>query len=269
MDRGCTHDLVADAIHDGTLAPGSRLPSWRDLAAQIGVARGTVRQAYDDLADAQLVVADGARGTWVTEHVTRRRVVEPPATRSGSGFPYFAQAPLPFQLGVPSQVAFPTSLWLRVARRAAREVLDTSVGYPDPRGEAGLRREIAAHVAISRGLVCDPDQVFVTSGYGAGLSLVLGMLKQHSASAWMEEPGYPVAREALRIAGIDPVPIPVDSHGLQVETAIAMAPNARLAIVAPSQHAPLGVALSRPRRLALLAWAARQKGVDRRRRLSG
>jgi GntR family transcriptional regulator / MocR family aminotransferase len=250
---------IAEAIFDGTLAPGSRLPSWRDLASQMGVARGTVRQAYDDLADAHLIVADGARGTRVTEYSTRRRTVEPPITKSGSGFPYFSIAPLPLQMGVPSQAAFPTALWLRVGRQAMREVLEVSVGYPDPRGETGLRREIAAHVAITRGLVCDPEQVFVTSGYGSGLSLVLGVLELSGGSAWMEEPGYPVAREALRIAGIEPVPIPVDPHGMQVETAIALAPGARIAIVTASQHAPLGVAMSRPRRLALLDWAARRK----------
>ncbi len=247
---------IAEAILDGALSPGSRLPSWRDLASQIGVARGTVRQAYNDLADAQLVLAEGARGTRVADVSPRRHVGGLAATTSEPGFPYLSAAPLPFQIGVPSQAGFPTALWLRVGRQAIRDVLERSVGYPDPRGEADLRLEIAGHVAIARGLVCAAEQVFITSGYGSGLSLVLGVLNAAGGSAWMEEPGYPVAREALRSAGIEPVSVPVDAQGMQVEAAVAAAPDARVAIVTPSQHSPLGVTMSRSRRQALLQWAA-------------
>jgi GntR family transcriptional regulator / MocR family aminotransferase len=266
IDRGANQPLgeqvrarIADAIMDGTLAPGARLPSWRDLASQLGVARGTVRQAYDDLADAQLVIAAGARGTRVTDHPPRPRadttriVAALPATR----FPYVAVEPRPLQIGVPSQSGFPSALWGRLARQAMRDVLGASIGYPDPRGELGLRREIASHLAVARGLACDPEQILVTSGYGAGLALVLRVLDLGRAEAWMEDPGYFVARETLRRAGLVTTPVPVDNGGMNVEAALARAPGARLALVTPGQHAPLGATLSRSRRQALLAWAAK------------
>ncbi|MEO8177293.1 MAG: PLP-dependent aminotransferase family protein [Deltaproteobacteria bacterium] len=250
---------IADAISEGTLALGARLPSWSDLASQLGVARGTVRQAYSDLADAQLIVTAGAKGTRVSARPPGRRDNGVVSRREQAGFPYFALEPLPLQIGVPSQAAFPAALWTRLGHRAMRETLNASVGYPDPCGEPGLRREIACHLALARGLACDPAQILITSGYGAGLVLVLRALHLAGEKAWMEEPGYPVAREALRLAGIEPIPIHVDSQGMNVELAIAKTPGARVAIVTPGQQAPLGVALSRSRREALLAWAAEKE----------
>jgi GntR family transcriptional regulator/MocR family aminotransferase len=114
----------------------------------------------------------------------------------------------------------------------------------------------ASHLALSRGLSCDPAQVVITSGYGAGLGPVLRALDVAGKPGWLEEPGYPVAREALCLAGSAPIPVPVDSHGMDFEWALARAPDARVAIVTPSQQAPLGVTLSRSRAQALLAWAA-------------
>ena len=123
--------------------------------------------------------------------------------------------------------------------------MEHSVGYADPCGEVELRQEIAKHLALARGWVCEPARVFVTSGYGAGLGLVLRMLDLSGASGWMEEPGYPVAREAMRSAGIKPVSIPVDAEGLRVEHAIAIEPGASVAIVTPSRQDPHCVTISR------------------------
>jgi DNA-binding transcriptional regulator YhcF (GntR family) len=150
---------IEDAIFEGTLALGARLPSWSDLASQLGVARGTVRQAYAELADAQLIVTAGAKGTRVSARPPGRRDSGVVSRREQAGFPYFALEPLPLQIGVPSQAAFPVALWTRLGHRAMRETLNLSVGYPDPCGEPGLRREIASHLALARGLACDPAQI--------------------------------------------------------------------------------------------------------------
>src|SRR3954469_875524 len=115
LDRG-SHATLADqlreriarAILDGALEPGARLPSWRDLASQLGVARGTVKQAYDELVDAHLVTASGARGTRVSPYPLRRRARARAGTLTSTGFPYYAVEPLPFQPGVPSRSGFPT-----------------------------------------------------------------------------------------------------------------------------------------------------------------
>jgi len=174
---------ISAAIHDGRLQAGARLPSWRDLAAQLGVARGTVRVAYERLGDEQLIVACGPAGTFVAEHVP---VVAPVAGIDAINVPSHAvlselvprlgAAPMPFQMGVPAHDAFPTAAWSRLAARSARIAAERGVYQPDPRGEPDLRYEIAAHLSIARGLRCTSEQIFVTNGYAGALGLVLRAL---------------------------------------------------------------------------------------------
>jgi GntR family transcriptional regulator/MocR family aminotransferase len=248
------------AMRDGRLAPGARLPSWRDFAAQLGVARGTVRQAYERLIDEGLVVALGAAGT----RVVQRPPAAPPQPSSESAvaddFASFVTAVSVFQMGVPAQDAFPAQVWSRTMARAVRAAAGAPLVYPDPRGLPELRAEIAAHLAIARGLACQPAQVFVTSGYASALALVVHALGAAGSAAWVEDPGYPRSRSALGLLGVDAVPVPVDREGLDVACGIGRAPHAALALVTPGQQAPLGVALSPRRRAALLDWSARSQG---------
>ena len=244
------------AIVDGRLAPGARLPSWRDLASQLGVARGTVRAAYESLIDAQLIVASGAAGT----HVARRVPAQPrgaPATATAVRDPFgdYPHTDGVFQMGVPAQDAFPAKVWSRILARAARTAASAVPRYPDPRGEPSLRAEIAAYLAVARGMACSPAQVFVTGGHAAGVALAVRALGI-TGTAWTEDPGYLPTRGVLASLGIAPVPVPVDIDGLDVAAGIAIAPHAAMAMVTPGQQAPTGVTLSPARRRALLDWAA-------------
>ncbi|UPG92437.1 PLP-dependent aminotransferase family protein [Luteibacter aegosomatissinici] len=264
IDRGARQSLsaqIADgiraAIRDGSLLPGTRLPSWNDLAAQLGVARGTVRMAYEELADGQFVVPSGAAGTRVARGIPARRPEPDPIRGRASfgSFPVGATSALPFQVGVPAADLFPQALWSRLLGQAAREVASHAVDYPDPRGEPGLRAEIAGYLAVARSLPCRPSQVFITHGYAGALSAILRVLRAQGADAWFEEPGYPFARTALGWAGLRPVAVPVDAAGIDVAAGRALAPHAALALVTPGQQAPTGAAMSLERRLALLDWA--------------
>ncbi|WP_240645028.1 PLP-dependent aminotransferase family protein [Stutzerimonas nitrititolerans] len=118
-----------------------------------------------------------------------------------------------------------------------------------------MRTEIAAYLSVARGIICAPEQVVITSGYSGGLGLILHALGLRGQTAWMEDPGYPMTRMALSMAGIETIPVSVDEYGLDVEEGIRRAPNAALAVVTAGQQAPLGVTLSLPRRLRLLEWA--------------
>ena len=250
------------AIVEGRLRPGTRLPSWLDLAAQLGVARGTVKAAYEALADEFLVFSAGAAGTRVAERAAPRPVeakridIPRPLQDLERGF---SLRPLPFQMGVPAQDAFPAKLWARLRTRAVRTNAMAPVGPPDPRGEPELRERIAAQLAITRGISCHPDQIVLTSGYKNGLCLTLLALGAQGRTAWVEDPCYPVARMGLTIGGVTPVPVPVDAKGLRVDMGVRLAPGAALALVTPGQQAPTGVTLSPERRAALLAWAAREE----------
>lgn len=245
------------AIVDGRLAPGARLPSWRDLAAQLGVARGTVRAAYETLIDAQLAEAWGAAGT----RVARRALPLPPedlhpVAAARDPFDSAPRASGVFQMGVPAQDAFPVTPWARILSRAARTAASAPLVYPDARGEPALRTAIAAYLAVARGLACSPAQIFITSGLPASLTLAVRTLGL-AGTAWTEDPGYPPTRRLLAALGLATQPVPVDADGLDVAAGIATAPRAALAVVTPGQQAPLGVALSPARRRALLDWAAR------------
>jgi GntR family transcriptional regulator/MocR family aminotransferase len=251
---------IRAAIESGKVPASTKLPSWRDLAAQLGVSRGTVRLAYERLIDEQLAIGLGAAGTRVTERPAP--TVAAPGWSPGASpipdlFHEFGTTPLAFQMGVPAQDEFPYKLWSRILAREARRTAAAPVGYPDPRGEPALRREIAAYLAIARGLRCDPSQVLVTAGFAGALGLVIRGLGLEGKTAWIEDPGFPLTRTALGLAGMATAAIPVDDEGLDVAAGIEIAADAALAVVTPGQQAPLGMTMSLPRRLALLEWARR------------
>lgn len=265
IDRGAKASLssqiytgLRDAIREGRLTPGTRMPSWRDLAVQLGVSRGTVRVVYERLIDEQLLVSRGAGGTWVAEiplapHASPERSISHPFPIL---FPDFSHRPSTFQMGVPSQDAFPFKLWTRMTVRNARTAALHPVSYPDPRGDPALRQEIASYLAIARGLQCTAEQVLVTAGFAGALGIAVRALKLGGASAWFENPGFPLTRAALQIAGLNLVPVPLDQEGIDVRQGISLARDADLAVVTPGQQAPLGMTMSLDRRRALLAWAA-------------
>lgn len=249
---------IRDAILARRLASGARLPSWNDLAAQLGVARGTVRAAYERLNDEQLTVAHGASGTRVAERIAPPpRPAANPATHAlrSDLFRDFDRAPLTFQMGVPAQDAFPFGLWSRLMARHARAAAAAPLSYPDPRGEAALRSALSAYMAMARGVTCAPEQVLVTAGFSGALGLALRALPLRGDDAWVEDPGFPLTRDALTIAGLARRAITVDAEGLDVAEGRRRAPRAALAVVTPGQQAPLGVTMSLARRTALLQWA--------------
>lgn len=247
---------IRDAIESGQLASGARLPSWSDLAAQLGVSRGTVRAAYERLIDEQFAIGLGAAGTRVAARpLPATTGWSPDAPPLPELFSDFSTAPLAFQMGVPSQDNFPFKLWSRIQVRAARRAAAAPVGYPDPRGEPDLRQEIASYLAVSRGLRCSPSQVFVTAGFSGALNLAIRGLQLEGKKAWMEDPGFPLTRTALELAGMTVAGVPVDADGLDVDAGIRIAPEAALAVVTPGQQAPLGMTMALARRVSLLDWA--------------
>jgi GntR family transcriptional regulator/MocR family aminotransferase len=247
------------AILEGRLGPGARLASSRSLASQLGISRGTVELAYASLASEGYVETHAAGGTIVTPSLSRQRPV-PRGRRAAPIRPFNDSAsdtamPKPFQLGLPALDQFPRKLWSRLTARNARRLPPGSMTYQDAAGDRRLREAIAHYLAIARGLACSSDQIFITGGYQGALGLITRVLLRPGDSVWFEDPGYFLAREALRQAGAALVPLPVDEEGIDVAAGKQRAPWARFAVVTPSHQAPLGVTLSLNRRLALLAWA--------------
>jgi GntR family transcriptional regulator/MocR family aminotransferase len=210
------------------------------------------------LAGEGYVVSRGPAGTMVSpalgestigKSVVKRRLAEGMEPRAPS-------PPRPFQMGLPALDAFPRKIWSRVVARQAREFSAADMAYPDPAGLAPLRETIAEYLATSRGISCLARQILITNGYQGALDLTLDVLLDGNDKVWLEDPCYPLTRAALAASNAQLVPIRVDDEGLCVADGVAQAPRARLAVITPSHQSPLGVALSLPRRLALLSWAS-------------
>jgi GntR family transcriptional regulator / MocR family aminotransferase len=261
------HQQIAEGIKrrivSGALGTGARLPSSRDLAAQLGVSRATVELAYSNLAAEGIVARRSAAGTRVLP--TRATALQPLIqTTSKPVMPGLysepAQAPKLFQMGLPALDAFPRKLWSRLAARHARALSVSQMVYQEPGGFAPLRRAIANHLAMGRGLACTAKQVFVTSGFLGALSLATRALLTPGDKVLIEDPGYPPAREAIALAGGVPVSVPVDDHGMDFSAGIATAQDARAVLITPLAQFPLGCALSSSRQAQMRAWAGASQG---------
>ncbi|NVD42885.1 PLP-dependent aminotransferase family protein [Ensifer sp. HO-A22] len=250
---------ILDAIENGVLEPDARLPSWNDLASQLGVARGTVKAAYERLSDEQVVVASPSTGTRVAKRLSGPKA---PTTRDdGSSLPDFyhqlAAGSVMFQMGIPAPDTFPAKLFSKLRVRAIRKESASAPTYPDPRGDFVFRSQIAAYLALARAIRCEHSQVFITQGFAGGLAFVLRVLNLAGQTGWVENPSYPISRRALELAGVVPCPIRVDGGGIDVSHGIETAPHAALVLTTPGQQAPLGMTMSLDRRVELIQWAQR------------
>src|SRR6202045_3996110 len=206
---------ISAAIESGLLASGARLPSWLDLAAQLGVARGTVRSAYEKLSAARLIVASRATGTRVADRplITVRHERPPDPGSFMEMYQEFTVGPAIFQMGVPAQANFPAKLFARIRSGAVRAESSAPTIYPDPRGEPELRRELAAYLAVARGIECSPSQIIITAGYSGGLGLTLRVLGLEGRKAWMENPGFPLTPRGLEPARLSLAAVPASAEG--------------------------------------------------------
>ncbi|HUR03433.1 MAG TPA: PLP-dependent aminotransferase family protein [Nonomuraea sp.] len=252
---------LLDAILDGRLRSGERLPPTRELARRLEISRNTVAVAYDRLVADGFLVGRAGAGTFVSAERVRARsapqgVVRPRAI--WHSMPAGSPTPTPeydFRVGVPDARLFPMETWRRLV---ARELRTSLAGYADPSGHEGLREAISRHIGISRSVRASADDVLITNGAQQALDLIGRVLIDPGACVAVEEPGYPPARLLFRSQGARVAGVPVDDEGIDV----AAIPNAaRMAYVTPSHQFPLGTPMSLARRAALLAWAERRRAV--------
>jgi GntR family transcriptional regulator/MocR family aminotransferase len=238
---------LRDAIRNGSLRSGARIPSTRDLARQLGVSRRIAVDAYSQLAaEGYLVLRQGAR-----PHVSDAAVVAD-ATAADAG----PRAQLPrydFRPSVPDVSAFPRAAWLRSLRHAVMTISDPDLGYGDKLGVEALREAVADYLGRVRRVVAPPARVIVTCGYSQGLGLVCRALVQGGAKRIaIEDPSNPEQRLIAERAGLEPLPVPVDESGIVVN-ALART-DADGVVLTPAHQHPTGALLSPERRTALLAW---------------
>ncbi|HET8646608.1 MAG TPA: PLP-dependent aminotransferase family protein, partial [Vicinamibacteria bacterium] len=266
-------ESIRRAILSGSVRPGTRLPSSRALAADLGVSRTTTLLAFDQLQAEGYLWGRHGSGTFVAEDLPDDAPPpaallpppspdRPPLSRRGTALAAATPSarriqgpPRAFRIGVPALDAFPVRQWSRLAGRRMTSATSVQLDYGWPAGLPALREAIADHVQRSRGARCHPDQVYVVGGAQRGFDIICRLLLDPGSRAWMEEPGYPGAWTALTAAGASIVPVDVDEEGLRVHPDGPAGRGVRLAYVTPSHQFPLGMTMSLGRRLALLQWA--------------
>lgn len=259
---------LREAVLDGRLRPGERLPPSRELAERLAVARNTVAVAYERLTAEGFLVGRVGSGTYVGDRFPG--VPRPRSAPAGRGVrpravwesvPVVPRSPAPrydFRVGVPDPRLFPLETWRRLVTRQLRDSTVRSTNYPDPAGHPGLRAAIARHVGVARSVRAGADDILVTHGAQQAFDLVGKVLLEPGDRVAAEEPGYPPVRRLFQTLGARVTGVPVDAEGLVVT---ALPPDARLVYVTPSHQSPLGVPMSLARRSALLDWARRHDAV--------
>jgi GntR family transcriptional regulator/MocR family aminotransferase len=235
------------AITAGRLAAGTRLPASRDLAAELGVSRGLVVGAYEQLlAEGRLRARRGA-GTFVAD-----------GTATGTAAPPVPVAPPPvLRPGLPDLGRFPRRAWRRAYERALDTAGDADLDYGDPAGAHRLRAELAGYLGRVRAAQVGPAHLIVTTGAAQALALLAATAPGREIG--VEDPGSPSIRDHLAAAGLRPVPVPVDDEGLDV--AALAGTGLRAVVITPAHQFPTGVVLSPRRRTELLAWGRRVGGL--------
>lgn len=257
---------LRQAIVTGRLRRGDRVPPTRELARRLDVSRNTVSLAYEWLVSEGLLAGMKGAGTYVESdlagRVSRRRAGAAVHYRRAwdsivPAVPRSRQPEYDFSVGIPDASLFPFDTWRRtLARQIRASMLNSS--YGEPAGHEGLRAAIARHVAVSRGVTADPEDVFITNGAQHAFDLIARVLLAPGSVAAVEEPGYPPPRMLFESLGARVAAVPVDRSGLEVS---ALPGDARLVYVTPSHQFPLGMPMSHARRKALLDWAERRNAV--------
>jgi len=267
--------VLQEGILRDELQPGTRLPSSRQLATDLGIARNTVIHVYEQLAVEGYVLAGTGSGTFVAE-TTPDRLAMPtqenasrPVTHNPEALSKRGQALVQnagasarqwgaFMPGVPEVRMFPARIWARLHNRLLRKPPAELLTYPVGAGYAPLRIALADYLRTARGVRCEPDQIIVTAGIHPSLQLIAKLLCDPGDVAWVEDPGYWGVRSVLNAAGVQTVPLPVDEQGLSFPLGARRGKSRqspRLVVVTPSHQYPLGMVMSLARRRQLIATA--------------
>src|SRR5215510_3619510 len=271
---------IRRAILCGEFQPTMSLPATRLLAAQLGVARMTVINAYEQLLAEGYLESRAGAGTFVAAYLPEEFLQTPPyetdkslgkaaprpikfaeygrhvSAHRAAVIQHHCPTPhLPFQHGVSAIDKFPFDVWAKIAQKWHKRPPASALGYHDPAGLQPLRAAVAAHLASARGVRCAAEQVIITNGTQQALDLVGRIFLGKGDEVWLEDPCYFGARDIFAATGAKIVPAPIDAEGFDLRQARRDGRRARLVYVTPSHQYPLGVTMSLARRLKLLEWA--------------
>ncbi|MFF1836885.1 PLP-dependent aminotransferase family protein [Streptomyces sp. NPDC058231] len=250
-------DALREAARSGRLAPGTRLPSSRTLAADLGIARNTVADAYAELVAEGWLTARQGSGTRVAQRAEPRR----PAPASPPSPPVRRGPVHSLMPGSPDLSTFPRADWLKAARRALTDAPNDAFGYGDPRGRIELRTALAGYLARARGVYADPERIVICSGFVHALMLMGKVLRQRRVrEVAVESYGLDVHRNLLTDAGLRTPCLPLDGFGSRTGGLAALR-GVGAVLMTPAHQFPTGVPLHPDRRAAAVDWARAAGGL--------
>lgn len=266
---------IRDAILNGVLKSGLRMPASRVLAQEMGVSRPTIVQVYEYLSFEGFLETQRGAGTFVASalpayipkpytqsqnHPLNKDATKMRLSKTGRKFQqlnaHFDNYPLAaFMPNIPAVDEFPFSLWQKIRKTRIKKDQTRMFGYEEPMGYKPLRTAISEYLAVHRGDHCDPEQILIVPGAHFAFHLTALLLSDPGDKIWLEDPGPENVRLLFSSLGRTIAPVDVDQQGMDVDAAINRYSDARLAFTMPSRQHPLGVSLSLPRRLKILEWA--------------
>ncbi len=249
--RAAVEHALRDAVQGGRLHRGTRLPSSRALARDLGIARNTVAEAYGQLVAEGWLTAVTGSGTQVADRVIENvpSAAPPPPART---------VRYDLRAGHPDPSSFPRAAWLTAARRALNAAPADALGYGDPRGRPELRQALASYLARARGVRADPERIVICTGFTQALSLLCEVLAGRGATRLaVEEYGHRDYPKLAAARGLQVRHAPVDSRG----AVVAGFADARAALLTPAHQFPLGMAMAAQRRTEAVRWVSAAGGL--------
>jgi len=272
---------IRDAIFEGMLKQGDRMPSTRNLSEGLSVSRNCVLLAFEQLTLEGFVIAKVGSGTYVCEQLNdlqlnkkvfkdstllKKEVIATvymPQTQLPSYTSFVSahsgqEVLLPFQPSVPSFTDFPFKLWAKIAASVYKDIHLLHLGYDSAQGFLPLRTALTDYLRVNRSINCSPEQIVIVNGSSQALNLISELLLKKGDLCWMEDPGYLWAKSAFSRFSGKICPIPVTASGMDLDYAIQNFPDAKLSYITPSHQYPLGETMPLANRLKLLKLASDQ-----------
>lgn len=246
---------IRSLILSGAWPAGTCLPSSRALARDLKISRNTAILAIEKLMADGWVISRAGSGIYVSPEAPPARPPRRPEVSASEAAPL---VPVPLEIGQPATDAFPTEEWAKIQRNVWSTSADHALHEGAVAGWPELRSQVASYLHAVRGVDCSPDQILILGSTQSALDLCVRVLGKAGDGIWIENPGYPYAREVFQAHDLEQIPVSVDAEGISVADGVAKASSAKLAYVTPACQFPTCAIMSDERRKALLSWAEDQ-----------
>ncbi len=267
------YEQLKKGIYEGMLRPGDRMPSSREMSAELKISRNTVLQVFEQLMMEGFFDSKSGSGTFISKNVDKfsysksRSTLPVQKPGHSAARPYGLnnafkghisafEARVPFQQSVPLIPEFPFATWARISASVHKKMHSMHLGYDDAQGYLPLRKALCDHLRISRSINCEPENMLIINSTRQALHLTAEILLSKGDQCWMEDPGYPGATSAIRRFGGQICPVPIINDGMDLDFAIHHYPQAKLVYVTPSHQFPMGNTMALSERVKLLNRAA-------------